>query len=336
MMDRMKKLINLSFSGLNLNTVINAKMEGSSGEALDAKLLEQITELDETHRFFVWLYLPLSVISIDDAIRVQKRIGISDYLFLRKVIIWCRYQNMDLDATIDLLEKKGLTKKDVDDIIIIQETFEADVVFNPLDRKIVDKIIKNANEFVASKSSGAAHSNYPMVDEKNGRPQLGWCKCYHYGCGYRGSCADDLRDHLDQCNAYTAYFHKTHENIVSKMDLTPEKVVGQGITQCPSPVCNKHSIVMTPEQLVYHFKRLGISPFWKEGDKIDYDEENKHEFNVADQKPIFSSKKCVACIDTHPTVLFVGCNHHVLCIGCSGDVDRCPMCQVPITVSICY
>lgn len=326
-----KKLINLSVNGPISYTFSNANMEGIS-----EKLLEYIKGLDEIQRFFIWLYQPITAVDINEVIRVQKQIGLSDYLFLRKMIILCRIQKMDLDETVDFLESKGLIKRDVDDMLIIQETLEADIMFNPLDMMIVHKIVESAKRFIASREHKVEHNNYPMVDEQNGRPQLGWVKCYHYGCNFRGNSADHLRNHLSECDAYTAYFHKMHENIVTEMNLIPEKVVADGLTKCPSPVCNKHNVIMKPEELIQHFKRLGISPFWKRGDKLDYDEENKREFNAVNQKPIFSCKKCVVCIDTHPTVLFMECNHHVVCMKCSSGIEKCPMCQVPIKAYIYY
>ena len=116
-------------------------------ERLDIELLKIIMQLTPEFRYFIWLYLPLSIIEIDDAISVHKKTNLSDFIFLRKLIMHCVYQSMDLDATIDFLFEKGLIEKNIEDLLIVEETFNSPINFNTLDKNTVNKIIGFAHVF---------------------------------------------------------------------------------------------------------------------------------------------------------------------------------------------
>lgn len=310
--------------------------EGHAG--LDMDLLKLIMSFKPEYKFFVWLYLPMSIIDIDEVIEIRKTISLPDYVFLRKLIVYCKYQSMDLYETIDFLFEKGLIKNEVEDMMIIEEAFEAPIRFNELNEDVVSKIIDCAKKFYSlydSKKS-VKHDRYPIVDEQKGRPMLGWLKCYHHDCNFKGRNADELRVHLEKCDAYTAYFHKSHENMVDKLELTPDKVKADGLTKCPSAICNKVNAIKTPDDLIYHFKRLGIPPFWKVGDVIDYGAEIDGALDIINAKPIYVSDDCVVCLEKHSTILFLDCNHHAVCMDCYVGMKECPMCKKGVTMPICY
>lgn len=306
-------------------------------EDFDISLSKFTSKLNEEYKFFVWLYYPSSsILSIDNAIMLGKKLGISHYLLFRKVIMWCKFQKMDLDKTIEFLENKQLMVKDIDYLLIIQEIFESDSKKFNIDNRIITNIIKYAGQFMKSTSNNVEHNNYPMINEIKGRPFLHWNKCYHYGCNYVTNHPDNLKEHLEQCNSFTPYFHKMHENIVAKMELDPEKIKQLNLIKCPSPICDKHSTVMTPDELSAHFRRLGIKPFWVPGDTFNYEDEHSKLFNLENQKPIYSSETCVICLKNQPSILFTDCNHHIICSQCDKDILKCPMCSTAIKTPIYY
>jgi len=322
-------------------------VSGKKKEDLSIELLEKIMTMAATHRFFIWLYLPISIIEIDDVIELQKVIKIPDYIFLRKLIVYCRYHDMDLDRTIDYLYEKGLIKKDIESLLIIQEAFETPARFNELNDQVIPKIVKLGMSYIGNLDNDieVEHKHYPMVDPEKGRAELGWLKCYHFECDFKGHNAEELKTHLTTCKAYTAYFHKSHENVVAQFNLTEEVILERAITKCPSPICDVHNSDMTPEDLVVHFKRLGIRPFWKKGDVFDYamekftkNEKEGNLLNFVNDTPIYFSdgKECCVCLHHPPSVLFVGCNHHIICTNCVDKIRDCPLCRTKVALPICY
>jgi len=81
---------------------------------------------------------------------------------------------------------------------------------------------------------GAPHTGYPIPDPVLGRPKIEWLVCAHSGCYQHFSSGQQLINHLNRYNRYKPYMHVEHENCVTNNGLTPEKVLEQGLTKCPS------------------------------------------------------------------------------------------------------
>ena len=187
----------------------------------------------------------------------------------------------------------------------------------------------------------ATHEGYPIPDPVKGRPRLEWQVCAYYGCGkkfdansndYPGYDYSGLKQHLKQLGKYRDYFHFHHEYVVEKHNLTPQKVLAQKITKCPSHLCDVKEFE-TPEEFCRHLIMLGIPPFWKQGmviQPLDLHSDKKLE-NVTDR--IHVEKECIICCEEGitPGILFLPCNHCVICIDCfCSGINKCPMCQTVI------
>lgn len=105
------------------------------------------------------------------------------------------------------------------------------------------------------------HDGYPLVDPVKGRPRLNWLYCAHEGCNKRFTYHGNLEHHLRKHNTYIPQYHFLHEQAVEIHKLTPESVKEKELSSCPSIICDDN--IESPEDLIEHFTKLGIEPFWK-------------------------------------------------------------------------
>ncbi len=186
------------------------------------------------------------------------------------------------------------------------------------------EIFKKIDIFVSEQK---LHKSQPLPDPEKGRPFLDWKKCCHENCGEVFSTADALISHLKKFNVYTPKYHKFHEDIVKDMNLTVELILSKGIKKCPSYLCNFKS--NNESDLILHFAKLGIKPFWKEGMSFN----SNTGYNFDSDKKIFDCEECVICYESIPNIIFDKCMHVCYCIECyekhikNTNVLRCPVCR---------
>ena len=193
------------------------------------------------------------------------------------------------------------------------------------------------------------HTGYPIPDPEKGRPQLNWCQCAFPNCGKQFTSAMALVNHLTKCNVYTEGFHYYHENAVLELAFSPEKVIAENITKCPSLACN-HKDFETPQLLIEHLVLLGIEPFWTKGTVIENKDvanptattvqikkEPKVNYDIHYPK-LFEVEQCLLCLTERPQVVAGNCRHHIVCRDCfvgmnvAVNTKVCPMCRTQVNI----
>jgi hypothetical protein len=180
------------------------------------------------------------------------------------------------------------------------------------------------------------HTGQPYPDPIKGRPHLQWCYCQYSKCKKEFNNPIKLVEHLTKCNAYSQGYHYYHEVAVHKTQLTPEKVIAQNLTKCPSYACD-HKEFSSCAQLNDHLARLGIEPFWTQGmtfdDEIDFDKNNM----LTTVPKMFVNEFCVVCLVEPCSVLINNCRHHVYCLTCHSNKNIinkmsniCPACRTKV------
>jgi hypothetical protein len=175
------------------------------------------------------------------------------------------------------------------------------------------------------------HANQPIPDPQDGRPHLNWKKCRHYGCGRLFNSDNALVAHLTENDNYTPSFHICHEKAVEYLGLTPEKVLQESISRCPSFVCTEQDKHTTPEKLITHLKILGIPPFWKEGDVITMSDMNSNSKLNTNKYKVYNNDCCAICYSEDVECVLQPCNHNISCLSCTTMFkNMCPFCQTKI------
>jgi hypothetical protein len=180
------------------------------------------------------------------------------------------------------------------------------------------------------------HKGQPLPDPLTGRPYIDWKECYHEGCHIKFAYNNQLIDHLKIMGAYTASFHKIHEDYIAENELTEDKVIALGMSKCPAYIC-KYNDTDSPLEVIEHFKSLGIPPFWKTG--MDLSSKKVNEYVFKKEVKIFNVDNCVFCLEKKPNVVFDKCLHCCFCIDCylsitnpvsnvSWDTKKCPVCKM--------
>lgn len=152
--------------------------------------------------------------------------------------------------------------------------------------------------------------------------------CMHKNCNKCFDTENDLIKHLKKFKVYTPSYHKLHEDIVQELGLTENKIKTENIKKCPSMIC-KEPEFHSPDELITHFQRLGIEPFWKIG--MIFGKEKEYEFNK--HIKLYDCKQCIICLDAKPNVIFDRCMHSCYCISCydnfikSNSTLKCPLCR---------
>jgi len=294
-------------------------------------VLPALKKLNDKEKLFIWLYFPYDIGEIDktldEMIKLSKRYGITDNILFRKVIEYLHIKSKSKDQIIDILYKYNFISVDnlANVIKIIDEILAAPL--NVLDAQTLSKLLQVAKPY--KNNAKCDHAGYPEVDEQLGRARLGWCVCYYEGCHDKFFGSQGLKEHLHKLNKYKYGFHTYHETAVSNLKLTPEKIIADNFIKCPSVVCDKGDYKFTPQELCEHFLELGIEPFWKPGMKIVKPKKKLN--NIFDK--IYVSDECLICLDEEvkPSMLFLPCNHCVICVNCYKPTNKCPMCRKDIT-----
>jgi hypothetical protein len=298
--------------------------------------VNQLSKLNNKQKLFLWLYLPYDIDetgkTLDTMIDLGKKYGVSDNVLFRKVIEHLNIKNYSKDQILETLYKyKFLSINDLNNLNHFEKVTDTineicDIGVNELDMQTISKLIELTDSH--NHQETCSHSGYPTLDEQYGRPHMGWCKCYHANCFNMFNNADQLREHLKKLTNYKYGFHMYHEQIVSSKQLTPEKILSQKITRCPSLVCDKSNHDFTPDELCEHFMLLGIYPFWKHGMKIKY----KNILHDVFEK-LYINDECIICLgeNAKPSILFQPCNHCCMCANCYQKINKCPICRKDVT-----
>ena len=180
------------------------------------------------------------------------------------------------------------------------------------------------------------HKGQPLPDPITGRPYIDWKECYHEGCHKTFSYDHQLIEHLKQMGAYTQSYHKIHEIIVWQNKLTEDKVIESNMKKCPAFIC-QYSDMNSTEEVIEHFRKLGIEPFWKRG--LDLSSKNESgEYMFKKEVKIFNTDICVLCLENKPNIILDKCLHCCFCIDCfllstspesnvSWNILKCPICK---------
>jgi hypothetical protein len=120
--------------------------------------------------------------------------------------------------------------------------------------------------------------------------------------------------HLKQHKKFVQGLHLMHEKIVEQTELTPEKIIEYQLTRCPSVTCTENEREFTPEQLIEHFKVLGIPPFWKPGE-VSVNEMNLYSLESNQRAPFAFAEDMVCSYCSENRSDFV-CGHCRVTKGC--------------------
>ena len=173
------------------------------------------------------------------------------------------------------------------------------------------------------------HKEQPLPDPIKGRPYIDWKECYHEGCHKKFTYDHQLIEHLKQVGAYTQGYHKIHQEYIWFNNFTPEKVLLNKITKCPVWICNKN--LNGTEQVIEHFQRLGLEPFWQEG--MDFSTKTQTEYPFNKDLKIYNIENCIVCLDNIPNLILDKCMHCCYCIDCflsstnASWIKKCPICK---------
>ena len=132
---------------------------------------------------------------------------------------------------------------------------------------------------------------------------------------------------VKEFKVYTPSYHKLHEDIIEEMKLTEENIKEIGMKKCPSWICKEEEF-HSPEDLIKHFQRLGLKPFWKIG--MEFEKNEEYQFNK--HIKLYDSKECIICLTNKPNIIFNTCMHSCYCISCYAQhinyyTLKCPLCR---------
>lgn len=286
-------------------------------------------------KLFIWLYTGGNLLTFKEITHLAKIYHIPDNIILIKFITQLLQDGLNADTILfKLLEDRILINYDVKtlksmifSLRVNYEQFHS----RPLTRQIYKILMGMATKTHLMYDCHQTHvTEYPSLDEEEGRPYLNWKECYYEDCHLKFKSAESLIEHLNQVGKYTPRFHLSHENIVSQLNLTPQIVIRDQLTRCPSLICNKSSVVFTPQELCDHFTKLGIKPFWYPGVHIEQQEDDKSLGSTCYDK-IYVNNDCSICLDEPSDTIILPCYHNSICLKCSSELVKCPMCRVFIT-----
>jgi hypothetical protein len=160
------------------------------------------------------------------------------------------------------------------------------------------------------------HSYYPNVDPVKGRARLTDNICYYSKCSKKFNSANELKKHLEVCkNGFIRNLHKSHE----VLNLTIEDIINENMTQCPSFICDQSNRTFTPDELIEHFRSLGIKPFWYQGCKMpEHTHTEIYDEMILDIpfNGIEKQTKCLRCKKNNANIINLPCCHVILCDKC--------------------
>ena len=189
------------------------------------------------------------------------------------------------------------------------------VLFKELNEKNIDELIKSTEyfkEIIKKNNSFKIHSGCPLPDREEGRPYLKWNYCAYSGCNSIFKSTSKLVEHLELMDCYKRNYHTIHEQIIKSLELTEDKILEENITKCPSTMCVE--VINTPYDLITHFKKLGLEPFWKKGEELNMIEVK---YNYTLPNKIYETENiCYICYENEPNILYCECGHQVICSVC--------------------
>jgi hypothetical protein len=198
--------------------------------------------------------------------------------------------------------------------------------------KLIDQLDKIVPYITDQGVMHKIHRGQPVPDPEKGRPYINWKQCKYFGCNMCFNTADGLIDHLKYYSCYTERFHWYHEFIVMNHLLTPEKVIKDNMTACPSLLCSKYKF-NTPEDLIQHFIELGIEPFWEPG-MVVMPNNLFTSFNTIEisKGKFYIAEECIVCLSEKPNIINIPCMHKIYCIDCwlEGNFNKCAVCKFNI------
>jgi hypothetical protein len=269
----------------------------------------------------MWLYVPHDKMKINDVAKFSKKYNIPEKVIFNKYAVYLKNQNKTPEEILnELLKYYDDVEPDILANLLRDECAvppSPEEIFNALE---LMKPFKNISVY----GSSASHDTYPELDIIKGRPYINWKECYHTACHKTYASEMLLKEHLTLCNALTHRFHTAHEEIVEHQKLTPEIILKQNMTKCPSVICDIKNF-KTPKDLVRHFKLLGVKPFWIEGTTTaNILEETAKQNRIVNDiqfiggtlQQVYSVESCIVCFEHKPFIMFVSCCHHVCCFNC--------------------
>lgn len=283
-------------------------------------------------KLYIWLYTGINLLTFKEIIRMGRIYHIPDNIILSKFILQLSREGSDIDDVVDkLLEYEILRDYNINELRALIMAHGIDNNVRPLTREIYEILIGMASKTHVMYDSHMKHdAEYPSVHEHHGRPYLNWKECYYEDCHLKFKSAETLMQHLEQVGKYTPRFHLAHENVVLLRKLTPEKVMSDGLTRCPSLICDKSEINFTPQELCEHFMKLGIKPFWSPGVKIP-ERKNNECLGSRCYDKIFINNECGICLEEASSTIILPCYHNVICLKCSTKLNKCPLCRAIIS-----
>ena len=196
------------------------------------------------------------------------------------------------------------------------------------DKKYIKSVLELFDNLHIVSNESPLHIGQPLPDPHIGRPYISYNTCMHKNCNKCFNTGNELIKHLKQFKVYTPSYHKLHEDIIQELGLTENKIKEENIKKCPSWIC-KEPEFYSSEELITHFKRLGIKPFWKQGMK--FEKEKEYEFNK--NIKLYEATECIICLYKKPNVIFNKCMHLCYCVNCYdshiklNSTLKCPLCR---------
>jgi hypothetical protein len=204
-----------------------------------------------------------------------------------------------------------------------------------------------------------SHIGLPLPDTLTGRPRINDRLCKFEGCTFNHVSSNintdtdtsskklikihnkaqmvDLVDHLKEHKCYIAGMHSAHEIAISKLKLTPSKIIDENITVCPSTICD-HPSFKTSTHLILHLTALGIPPFWH-SDIGSISTQQYNDYLITSETTsilinIPQKFKCPSCRCTNTNVILAvnyPCFHLNACLKClkknRSTFNRCSVCS---------
>jgi hypothetical protein len=205
-----------------------------------------------------------------------------------------------------------------------------------LTKEIINKL-ELFNKLNSVTKIKATHKGQPIPDPYIGRPYINWKECYHEGCHKKFCNEEKLIEHLKIMGVYTHSYHRIHEEIISQNKLTETEVYNKNMKVCPAWIC-QYNDIDSPKELIEHFQRLGLSPFFKKG--MDFTSKVKvGNYVFTNEMKIYNFDSCIVCLDNKPNIILDKCLHCCYCIDCflsitsptsntTWDIQKCPVCKI--------
>jgi hypothetical protein len=283
-------------------------------------------------------YLNYTNINITDkqVYELSQKYNIPQQIFLIKLLSrLITITKCDKDKIMNILQVDMNLNLSTDAYIFVKQYLSELLEVELLEVKITDldnikKVLNMFDKLDVIPKEPPTHIGQPLPDPDIGRPYINYKKCMHRNCNKCFNKEEHLIKHLKEFKVYTPSYHKLHEDIITELELTEDKIKKDKIKKCPSWIC-KEPEFNTPEDLIKHFQKLGLIPFWKNGMIFDTDNDKEYQFNK--NIKLFDTKKCIICLEKKPNIIFDSCMHSCYCAYCydayikQNLTLKCPMCR---------